>query len=224
MLAKDNTGKDRERFWTPPPQKKTKKNAGEWDGAVEINKEELPGSRRSMHGYLYTDLLQAWIGEPLSSGSSTDGSLIYASAEPLCEGKEEEWFDWFLQSTESIQGALLSFAYFVVAGQMHSALYENMTRQSSDNQQNRFLGTVQFCLFCSGRSNALSIVWKYDSTVQWQEHQWLTRISASFAVAAGKEGLVSTTWRHWFWNRYLLGRHKRSLHIFQFFRVNVKLV
>ena len=29
-----------------------KKKAGEWTGRVEISKEELPGSKRSMHGYL----------------------------------------------------------------------------------------------------------------------------------------------------------------------------
>ena len=34
-----------ERFW---------KNAGEWTGRVEISKEELPGSKRSMYGYLLT--------------------------------------------------------------------------------------------------------------------------------------------------------------------------
>ena len=30
------------------------KNAGEWTGRVEISKEELPGSKRSMYGYLLT--------------------------------------------------------------------------------------------------------------------------------------------------------------------------
>ena len=30
------------------------KNAGEWTGRVEINKEELPGSKRSMYGYILT--------------------------------------------------------------------------------------------------------------------------------------------------------------------------
>ena len=30
------------------------KNAGEWTGRVEISKEELPGGRRSMHGYIQT--------------------------------------------------------------------------------------------------------------------------------------------------------------------------
>ena len=36
------TGKNWERFW--------KKNAGEWAGRVEISKEELPGSKRSIYG------------------------------------------------------------------------------------------------------------------------------------------------------------------------------
>ena len=30
------------------------KNAGEWTGWVEISKEELPGSKRSMYGYILT--------------------------------------------------------------------------------------------------------------------------------------------------------------------------
>ena len=30
------------------------KNAGEWAGRVEIRKEELPGSKRSMYGYILT--------------------------------------------------------------------------------------------------------------------------------------------------------------------------
>ena len=37
--------KNRERFW---------KNAGEWTGSVEISKEEIPGSKRSMCGYILT--------------------------------------------------------------------------------------------------------------------------------------------------------------------------
>ena len=37
--------KNWERFW---------KNAGEWTGRVEISKEELPGSKRSMYGYILT--------------------------------------------------------------------------------------------------------------------------------------------------------------------------
>ena len=35
-----------ERFWG--------KNAGEWAGRVEMSKEEIPGSKRSMHGYVLT--------------------------------------------------------------------------------------------------------------------------------------------------------------------------
>ena len=30
------------------------KNAGEWIGRVEISKEEIPGSKRSMYGYILT--------------------------------------------------------------------------------------------------------------------------------------------------------------------------
>ena len=30
------------------------KNAGEWTGRVEISKEEIPGSKRSMYGYIPT--------------------------------------------------------------------------------------------------------------------------------------------------------------------------
>ena len=46
VLATANTGKTRERFW--------KKNTGEWTGRVEISKEELPGSKCSMYGYVLT--------------------------------------------------------------------------------------------------------------------------------------------------------------------------
>ena len=44
VLAKANTGKNCERFW---------KNAGEWNGRLEISKEEIPGSKRSMYSYIY---------------------------------------------------------------------------------------------------------------------------------------------------------------------------
>ena len=37
--------KNRERFW---------KNASEWTGRVEISKEEIPGSKRSIYGYILT--------------------------------------------------------------------------------------------------------------------------------------------------------------------------
>ena len=45
MLATDNTGKTGRGF---------RKNAGEQTGRVEISKEEIPGSKRSMYGYLLT--------------------------------------------------------------------------------------------------------------------------------------------------------------------------
>ena len=45
MLATANTGKTREKFG---------KNAGEWTGRVEISKEKIPGSKRSMHGNILT--------------------------------------------------------------------------------------------------------------------------------------------------------------------------
>ena len=45
MLGIANTGKSRERFG---------KNAGEWTGRVEISKKEIPGSKRSMYGYILT--------------------------------------------------------------------------------------------------------------------------------------------------------------------------
>ena len=32
----------------------SEKNAGEWTGRVEISKEEIPGSKRSMYGYILT--------------------------------------------------------------------------------------------------------------------------------------------------------------------------
>ena len=44
MLAIVNTGKNWERFW--------KKCRWIWTGRVEIGKEEIPGSRRSMYGYI----------------------------------------------------------------------------------------------------------------------------------------------------------------------------
>ena len=49
-------------------------------GRVEINQEEIPGSKRSMHGQLYIDLSQALKGEPSSSVFSTDETLISACA------------------------------------------------------------------------------------------------------------------------------------------------
>ena len=46
MLAAANAGKKIGRGFG--------KNAGEWTGRVEIGKEEIPGSKRSMHGYMLT--------------------------------------------------------------------------------------------------------------------------------------------------------------------------
>ena len=57
VLAKVNTGEIR---------KVLGKNAGEWTRRVEISKEEIPGSKRSMYGYIYTDLFQALKGECLA--------------------------------------------------------------------------------------------------------------------------------------------------------------
>ena len=45
VLATANTGKFGRGFG---------KNAGEWTGRVEISKEEIPGSKRSMYGYILT--------------------------------------------------------------------------------------------------------------------------------------------------------------------------
>ena len=46
MLATANTGKIGRDF--------VSKNAGEWTGRVEIGKEEFPGSKCSMYGYVLT--------------------------------------------------------------------------------------------------------------------------------------------------------------------------
>ena len=46
MLATVNAGKKSGEF--------VEKNAGEWIGRVEISKEEIPGSKRSMYGYILT--------------------------------------------------------------------------------------------------------------------------------------------------------------------------
>ena len=45
VLAIANTGKTRERFW---------ENAGAWTGRIEISKEEIHCSKRSMYGYIVT--------------------------------------------------------------------------------------------------------------------------------------------------------------------------
>ena len=58
------------------------KNAGEWTGRVEISKEEIPGSMRSM----YDCILSYSRLESLSSVNSPDGALISASAAPHAGG------------------------------------------------------------------------------------------------------------------------------------------
>ena len=45
VLATANTGEIRRGFG---------KDAGEWTGRIEISKEEIPGSKRSMYGYILT--------------------------------------------------------------------------------------------------------------------------------------------------------------------------
>ena len=45
VLATANTGKIGKGFG---------KSAGEWTGSVEISKREIPGSKRSMYGYILT--------------------------------------------------------------------------------------------------------------------------------------------------------------------------
>ena len=45
VLATANKGKIRRDFG---------KNAGEWTGRIEISKEEIPGSKHSMYGYILT--------------------------------------------------------------------------------------------------------------------------------------------------------------------------
>ena len=73
VLAKANTGKIGRGFGI---------NAGEWTRSVTINKEEIPGSKRSMYGYILT--YSGLKGECLSSVFSPDGTLISASAAPHC--------------------------------------------------------------------------------------------------------------------------------------------
>ena len=67
MLATANTGKIRRGFG---------KNAGKWTGRVEISKEEIPGSKRSVYGYVLTYFRL----EGRSSVISPDGTLISAFA------------------------------------------------------------------------------------------------------------------------------------------------
>ena len=77
MLATANTGKIGRGFG---------KNACEWTGRVEISKEEIPGSKHNMYGYI----LQALKGERLSSVFSPDWTLISVSAAPHCGDTKTE--------------------------------------------------------------------------------------------------------------------------------------
>ena len=80
MLATANTGEIGRCFG---------KNAGEWTGRVEISKEENPGNKCNMYGYILT-YFQALKENSLSSVFSQDGTLISASAAPHCGGREED--------------------------------------------------------------------------------------------------------------------------------------
>ena len=72
-------------------KKKSKtKTTGEWTGRVEISsrKKSLAVSEACIH--IHSDLLQALKAEPLRSGFSTDGSLIYALTVQHCGIKDRE--------------------------------------------------------------------------------------------------------------------------------------
>ena len=71
------------------------KNADEWTRRVEISKEEIQGSRRSINGYIQTfSRFQRETLYRMSSGLSTDGFLISASAVPHC-GRQQRGRDIF---------------------------------------------------------------------------------------------------------------------------------
>ena len=94
MLATANTGKKSGEVF--------EKNAGEWTGRAEICKEEIPGSKRSVYGYVLTYFRL----EGRSSVISPDGTLISASEVPHCGAsvkrfglglnKGEEWLEVLL--------------------------------------------------------------------------------------------------------------------------------
>ena len=75
MLATANTEKSGEVL---------EKNAGEWTARVEISKEEIPASKRSMYGYLYTDALQALNVLPVSSVFSPKSTFTGDSRRVSC--------------------------------------------------------------------------------------------------------------------------------------------
>ena len=53
-----SAGLHRNRYWPQLTQEKIGRgfgiNAGEWTGRVEINEQEIPGSKRSKYGYMLT--------------------------------------------------------------------------------------------------------------------------------------------------------------------------
>ena len=85
-----SAGLHRNRYYQQLAQEKLgrgfEKNAGGWTGRVEISKEEIPGSKRSMHGnsLTYSSFLK---GEPLSSVLSSDGNFNFCiRSSPLRAG------------------------------------------------------------------------------------------------------------------------------------------
>ena len=70
-----------------------KKNEGEWTGTVEISsrKKSLAERQKVQHPWLYSDLLQALKGEPLSSGFPTEGFSVSAPALPHCRGRRKSF-------------------------------------------------------------------------------------------------------------------------------------
>ena len=72
MLATANTGKSGE----------VSENAGELTGRVEISKEEIPGSKCSMYGYILT--YSVFKRRTFISVLPPDGTLISVSAAPQC--------------------------------------------------------------------------------------------------------------------------------------------
>ena len=54
IILQAHTGTQETQLTQENPGRGFGKNAGEWTGRVKINKDEMPGSRRSMHGYVQT--------------------------------------------------------------------------------------------------------------------------------------------------------------------------
>ena len=86
------------------------KNAGEWTGRIEISEEEIPGSKRSMYGYML--IYSRLYGKTLSSVFSPDGTLISASVAPHREVFEVRFvillLFWYENATMSFRPSLSS--------------------------------------------------------------------------------------------------------------------